>query len=234
VPFLWKKPNTQKRERKNGKEAQALIDASVLKKNNISRLTIDERWIRLFVNLPMSPAIEKAQNEMNELIKKEAMLLQEQESLEPRKKKVMNRIISLTKDAFDNNDEAAKSELRDCRKEIERINERMEKILEDIEKVNNELKVANIRLLNETVRYVFSTLRSNRERAETITRELERIRQKEQELQEELDSINLDWTSYAVQFTELLGSDLVKTLESQYGLEGLKHETDNSGTDAKN
>jgi len=234
VPFFWKKRNTENREDKPGKDDHVLIDAAVLRQNGISRLTIDERWTRLFVNLPMSPAIEKAQNEMNELIKKEAMLLQERDSLEPRKKRLMNKIISLTRDAFDNNDETAKSDLKECKKEIERINERMEKILEDIEQMNDELREANIRLLDETVRYIFSTLRHNKERAEAITKELEQIRQKERALQEELDAINLDWTSFAVNFTELLGSDLVKKLESQYGLEGLKHETHNAGTDAKN
>lgn len=213
-------------------EAHNYIDMAMLRQNNITRLTIDERWTKLFANLPMSPAIEKARNEMNELIKKEAMLLKEQENLEPNKKRIMNKIMSLTKEAFEDNNNAAKSELKECRKEIERINDRMEKILEDIERINAALREANVRLLNETVDYVFSTLRSNKERAEAITQELERIRQREKVLQGELDSINLDWTSFAVNFTELLGSDLVKRLESRFGLEGLKHETDNTGTDA--
>lgn len=223
-----------KEAEKSGGETQAIIDAAVLRENNITRLTIDERWTKLFVNLPMSPAIEKAQNEMNELIKKEAMLRQEQENLEPNKKKLMNKIISLTKGAFEDNDDAAKAELRDCKREIERINDRMDKIHEDIERVNNDLREANIRLLNETVSYIFSTLRSNKERAEAITKELEEIRQREKKLQEELDTINLDWTSFAINFTDLLGSDLVNKLETQYGLEGLKHETDHAGADEKN
>lgn len=234
MAFSHKRKNTGKKFEKPEEEMYPYIDKSILRQNNISRLTIDERWTKLFSNLPMSPIIEKLQNEMNELIKKEAMLKQEQENLDPNKKMLMKKIISLIKDAFEENDDSAKSELKKCRKNIEKINERMDKIFEDIEKTHDELREANVRLLNETVEYIFSTLKGNKERAETITRELKLIRQRENALKEELDSINLDWTSFAVHFTELLGIDLVKRLESQYGLEGLKNETDNSGADADN
>ena len=44
----------------------------------------------------MPPEIQKAEEEMNELIK-EAMLKNEQDNLEPQKRKCMNKIMSLTK-----------------------------------------------------------------------------------------------------------------------------------------
>lgn len=230
-----KRPGFARKAGRPGEYKYAYLDKSVLRQNNITRLTIDERWTKLFSGLPMSPAIERMQNEMNELIKQEAMLRHEQESLEPNKRRIMKKIISLTRDAFEENDDEAKSELKKCRKEIERINDRMDIILEDIERTNDELREANIRLLNETVHHVFPTLRNNKERAEAITKELERIRQRENELKEELESINLDWTSFAVNFTELIGSDHVKRLEGQFELEGLKKdEADNSGADAEN
>jgi len=230
-----RKQGSVKKADKRNEDNYPYLEKSALRQNNITRLTIDERWTKLFASLPMSPAIEKMQNEMNELIKKEAMLRQEQESLEPNKRKLMQTIMDLTKDAFEENDDQAKSELKRCKKEIERINDRMEKIQEEIERNNDELREANLRLLIETVQYVFSTLKNNKERAEAITRELESIKERENALREELDSINLDWTSFAVYFTELLGSDHVKRLESQFGLEGLiKNETGNSRADAQN
>lgn len=230
---LFSRKSGSGRKQRNSRD-YPFLDKSVLKENNITRLTIDERWTRLFAGLPMPPSIEKLQNEVNELIKKEAMLRQEQETLEPSKKKVMNKIISLTKEAFDDNDAAAKAELGKCKREIERINGRMEEIVGDIEKVTNELQDANLKLLNETVQYIFSTLKKNRERAEAIARELQALEQKERELKRELAAINLDWTSYAVNFTELLGAENVKRLESLFGLEGLKHEAGNTGTDEEN
>ena len=232
MPLFRKKSTSGKELEKTDAGSAVNLDAATLRQNNITRLTIDERWMKLFVSIPMSPEIVKAQIDMNELIKKEAMLKNEQDNLEPAKKKSMNLIMGLTREAFENNNDEAKSRLKDCKKEIERINERINKILEDIEKTSDELRDANEKLLNDTIRYIFTTLRNNNIRSHIIRDELAVLVQREAELKTELDSINLDWTSFAVNFTELIGTDLVKKLESEYGLEELKHETDNTGTDA--
>ncbi len=79
-----KRPGFARKAGRPGEYKYAYLDKSVLRQNNITRLTIDERWTKLFSGLPMSPAIERMQNEMNELIKQEAMLRHEQESLEIR------------------------------------------------------------------------------------------------------------------------------------------------------
>ena len=231
MPLFKKKSVSGKKVEKSGAGSQVSLDASTLRQNNITRLTIDERWMKLFVNIPMSPEILKAQEEMNELIKNEAMLRNEQDNLEPGKKRCMNLIMGLTKQAFEDNNDEAKSKLKDCKKEIERINERINKILEDIEKTSDTLRDANAKLLNDTVGYIFTTIKNNKDRSHSIRDELAVLVQKETELKTELDSINLDWTSFAVNFTELIGTDLVKKLESEFGLEELKNETDNSGTD---
>jgi chromosome segregation ATPase len=233
VALFKKKTASAKRNGKLSPAADINLDMAILRQNNITRLTIDERWTKLFVGVPLCPELAKAQDEMNELIKKEAMLKNEQDSLEPAKKKCMNLIIGLTKEAFENNSDKAKSRLKECRKEIERINDRMNRILEDIEKTNDQLKEANVKLLNDTVRYIFTTLKNNKDRANAINEELAALAAREAELKTELESISLDWTSYAVNLTELLGADLVKRLEEEYGLGDLKNETDNSGTDEK-
>lgn len=234
MPLFKKKFVPEKVEEKADPSTAVMLDAATLRQHDITRLTIDERWTKLFVSIPMSPELGKAQNDMNELIKKEAMLKNEQDNLEPSKKKTMNLIMGLTKDAFENNNVDAKSRLKDCKKEIERINDRMNRILEDIEKTDDELREANIKLLNDTVKHIFTTLRNNKDRAQAIKEELAAIEKRGADLKSELESINLDWTSFAVNFTDLIGTDLVKKLESEYGLEELKNETDNSGTDADN
>ena len=53
-------------------------------------------------------------------------------------------------------------------------------------------------------------------------------------LTEELENISFDWTKYAVDLTELIGTDEVKRLEAQFGLEELKDETADTSTDEGN
>lgn len=238
--FFKRKPavNTEAVEMKADKGKEACSDVnfepSVLRQNNITRLSIDERWTKLFVTVKMNNDIELAEKEMNELIKKEAMLKNEQENLEPKKRKCMNDIMNLTKEAFENDNGDAKDKLKECKKEIEKINSRINNVFEDIEKIEEELKTANLKLLEGSLAYIFSTLRSNMDRANDIKAELAAIEEKKISLNEELETISVDWTKYATDLTELIGTDQVKRLESDFGLEGLKDETSDTTTDKGN
>jgi len=214
-------------DKKKGSAGTSFIefDPSVLRKKDITRLSIDERWTKLFVTIQMTPELEKAEKEMNELIKEEAVLKNEQENLEPQKRKLMMEILHLTHEAFENDNEAAKSRLKECKNEIEKINSRLNVIMEDIEKINDRLKQANIELLNNSINYIFSTLKSKNERALEIKRELQEIEQRQKDLAAELETIKVDWTQYAVDLTNLIGTDPVRRFEEAYKLEGLKDET---------
>ncbi|NLX64697.1 MAG: hypothetical protein GX022_08005 [Clostridiaceae bacterium] len=214
--------------------ANVRFDASVLRKNNITRLSIDERWTKLFVDIQMSPELKKAEEEMNGLIKREAMLKNEQENLEPQKRRCMNQIMSLTKEAFENNNETAKQQLKECKKEIERINERINNIQEDIDKLEDKLREANLEFLNKSINYIFSELKAKNERALQIKKELAELEERKKLLSQELENISLDWTKYAVDLTELIGADPVKEFEEAYKLEGLKDETVDTSADETN
>lgn len=207
------------------------FDSSILRQNNITRLSIDERWTKLFVAIKRSPEIEQAEKEMNELIKKEAMLKNEQDNLEPTKRKCMNEIMSLTQEAFENGNQEAKEKLKICKKEIEKINSRMNDILGDIEKLDDELKDANHKLLEDSAFYIFTTLKTYKNRTAEIHKELAELELKEQALRQELETLSFDWTHYATDLTELLGTDQVKRLEGDFGLEELENEAFDASTD---
>jgi chromosome segregation ATPase len=232
-------------KRKSGSDAtnQALkaeekknvsFDASILRQNNITRLSIDERWTKLFVSMKISPELDKAEKEMGELIKTEAMLKNEQENLEPQKRKCMSEIISLTEEAFNNESDEAKKKLEECKNGIENINTRINSVLGDIEDLDGELKSANLKLLEDSIAYIFKTLKKNKDRSFEIQKELTEIEQKENALREELNSISIDWTKYAVDLTNLIGTDEVKRLELQFGLGENEDETADATADEGN
>ncbi len=228
------KKNSQVNEPVEGVNANVIFDSSILRKNNITRLSIDERWTKLFVTIKITPELQKAEEEMNELIKEEAMLRNEQDNLEPQKRKCMNQIMNLTKEAFDNDNDTAKQKLKECKKEIEKINDRINNILEDVENLEDKLREENLNLLNKSINYIFSTLKTNNERALEIKEELAEMEEKKKLLGEELETISLDWTQYAVDLTELIGTDPVKEFEEAYKLEGLKDEAVDTSADESN
>lgn len=234
MQFFRRKQKKDSKRTEPSAEINVRFDTSVLRKNDITRLSIDERWTKLFVAIPMPPELKKSEEEMNELIKKEAMLKNEQENLEPQKRRCMNQIMSLTKEAFENDNETAKQQLKEYKKEIERINDRINNIQGDIEKLEDELREANLELLNKSINYIFSELKAKNERALQIKKELEELEEKKKLLSQELETISFDWTKYAVDLTELIGTDPVKEFEEAYKLEGLKDETVDASADENN
>lgn len=231
--FFRQKPvaETQQNEQSAKETPRVEFDPSILRQNNITRLSIDERWTKLFVAIKMNQELEAAEKEMSELIKKEAMLKNEQENLEPKKRKCMNEIISLTQEAFENDNHEAKGKLKECKKEIEKINGRMNAVLEEIEKLEEDLKTANLKLLENSMAYIFSTLKTNSDKAIEIKNELAELELREKALREELEAISTGWTQSATDLTELIGADQVKNLEEQFGLEGLNDEAADTTAD---
>jgi chromosome segregation ATPase len=222
MKFFKKLTKSKDKNTDQDKITNVLFDSSVLRKNDITRLSIDERWTKLFVTIPMPSEIKEAEDEMNELIKQEAMLQNEQDNLEPQKRKAMAAIMNLTKEAFEEDNDEAKHKLKENKKEIERINKRINDVMEELEKLKDKLKQANIELLNKSINHIFSTLKANNKRAHEIKEELSQIEERQKLLTEERDTISLDWTNYAVQLTELIGTDPVREFENAYRLEGLR------------
>lgn len=193
-----------------------VIDASVMKRNNLTLLTLDERWNRLFVRMDISPELERKQNEVNELIKRDSLMQQELEQLEPMKKKAMQKIIFLTKEAFERDNREAKDELIRQKSDIEKLNARVGALASEIELSAESLRKANLELLRDTMLFVYLTLRKQRDRSAEIKRELEEIELKRVALTAELSCLSDDWTETSVFFTELVGSDLVQELEEAF------------------
>ncbi len=220
--FLKRITKPNRKNINQDKITDVLFDSSILRKNDITRLSIDERWTKLFATVPMPSDIKEAEDEMNELIKQEALLQREQDNLEPQKRKAMAEIMSLTKEAFEEDNNEAKRGLKECKKEIERINNRINASMEDIEDLKDKLKQANIELLNKSINHIFSTLKVNNKRALEIKDELTQIAERQKLLTEELDVISVDWTNYSVDLTELIGTDPVREFENAYRLEGFR------------
>ena len=192
------------------------LDISVLRKNNIRILSIDERWKGLFSAFAMKPGIEKMQNDMNEIVKKQAILLQEMDQMEPSKKKAMQQIMYLTKEAFENDNKQAKDALQKCREEIERLNLRWSVLVEELSAVEEKLKNANFELLVESIRDVFTTLKTNIDRSNAIDSEVLKLEEQLVALKAEKMTINLDWSGVLKYFDSLIGNEELKRFETSF------------------
>lgn len=192
------------------------LDLKVLRKNDISLLILDERWNRLFATTPKTPAIERCEQKLRELLKEEAHLTAEQKDIAVLKKKHMDNIIKLTPDVFEKGDENAKKEMTRSEREIKRINGRLKQIEELLDNIPGKVKRANLELLDETVSAVYFKIRSSQKRVEELEKLIEEARTRLKGYINEKESLSQDDTDIYSYFHDLLGVEELEKLDRKY------------------
>jgi len=137
---------------------------------------LDERWHGIFKNIEKTREIIEKEEVLKELLKEEARLAFEKKEILARKKSCLDKIIKLTPEVFDNNNEQSKAEMEKCEKEINQINERVKSIEEEIENMPERIREANLELLKCTMNSVYFKMRENQLRVKELEELIEKTR----------------------------------------------------------
>lgn len=206
MPLPFRLPWTLKRK----------FDAGTLRRNDITSVILDERWNKLFANTQKTPAIERSEQKLRELLKEEARLLADQKEIASAKKHHMIRIMELTPEVFEKGSEAAKEEMKISEREIKRINERAKQIEKQLEELPSRLRKANLELLELTVKVVYYKIRSNRKRVEELEKLIEETRAKLKEYIDEKETLSQDNSDVYSYFHDLLGGEELEKLDREF------------------
>lgn len=189
------------------------FDVKTLRDNDITLLILDERWNGLFGSAGKTPAIERLEEKLRELLKEEARLAAGKKEIDAQKRRHMDKIISLTPDVFEKDDANARKMMRESEREINRINRQAAQIGKRLEKLPKRLRQANLRLLEVTACFVYRKIRVNRERIDKLEKLIEETREKLKACIDEKESLakgNADMYSY---FHNLLGGEELEKLD---------------------
>lgn len=192
------------------------FDIKVLFRNDISLLTLDERWNKLFVNKVKTAEIIQCENKIKELLKEQSRLITESKEINIKKKECMDAIIKLTTEAFDNNNEQARIQMQECEKTVIKINSRLTEIEERLDAIPKELRGANLELLELTVKVVYLSIRGNQKRVDELEKQIEEAREGLKKLIDEKESLSQDDTDTYSYFHDLIGGDELQKLDEIY------------------
>ena len=198
------------------KRVDQKFDKSVLRKNNISILILDERWNSLFASTQKTPEIIKHEEGLKELLKEQARLTAESKEIAHRKKDCMEKIIQLTTEAFENDNEEAKKQMLSCQKEIVQINERVTQVQEQMDGIPERIKETNLELLEHTVNLVYFKIKSNRRRVNELEQLIEETREKLKQYIDEKEVLAQDGAEIYTYFHDLLGGEELEKLDAQF------------------
>jgi uncharacterized protein YktB (UPF0637 family) len=198
------------------KKIKINFDRRVLRKNSISVLILDERWNNLFANIDKTPDITLHEDNLRELLKRQAGLNAEMENISFKKRFSMDKIIRLTTDVFDNDVKDAKTEMQQCQKEIMKINDRLEEIENELDSFPDRIREENIGLLEDSVNLVYVNIRQNQKRAEELDKIIEKKRVELMQYIDEKESISQDETDVYSYFHDLLGGEELERLDREF------------------
>ncbi|MHB1392177.1 MAG: hypothetical protein ACYCYE_03695 [Clostridia bacterium] len=150
---------------------------NIVKRNRIPILIYVPEWIQLFSN-NKSRSMQKTIARLEELIAREKECDSELRSLEKRKKVVMNKILYLSKDINDNNNEAALPKMEETEKELIEINQKMPKLIEEMEALPDLINEQNTLLLKETIKRSYDLIKEHKSESENCQEQVNEIRQK--------------------------------------------------------
>lgn len=157
------------------------IDGDFIRKNKIPVLIYTPEWIQLFSNFK-SRSMEKSVNKLEELLSREKSLEQEQKDLERRKKVLTNKILHISKELNETNNQAFVEPLEEAQNEFLQINERLPKILEELEVLPADIDKQNAILLKETIKRTYELINENKQGAENAQQEINRLKETLMEL----------------------------------------------------
>ena len=192
------------------------FDRKILRKNNISLLILDERWNSLFTTIEKTPEIIKCEERIKDLLKEQSRLTAESKEIALIKKRCMDKIMKLTTEAFENNNDQAKDEMQDCHKEIQRINDRAISLEEELENVPDQIGEANLELLDLSVNIVYFRIRSSQKRVEELEKLMEEAHIKLKEYIDEKGNLSQDYTDIYTYFHDLLGAEELEKLDKEF------------------
>lgn len=150
---------------------------NIVKRNKIPILIYVPEWIQLFSNNKsrgMSKTIEK----LEELIAKEKESDTELDRLGKRKKLVMNKILYLSKDINENNNEEALPKMEEAEKELLEINQRIPELIEELETLPGLINEMNTQLLKDTIKKSYELINEYKAESEKCQEQVNEIRLK--------------------------------------------------------
>ena len=153
------------------------LEDNVIKKNKIPVLIYVPEWIQLFNNdksRDMTKIIDKLQEELS----KEKNFEEELQSLERRKKILLNKILVLSNKVNEEKDMSALDKMAEAQNEILDINVRLPKIIEDKEEIPLKVNEYNTELLKVTVKKAYEIINSYKGESTKVQEEVNELREK--------------------------------------------------------
>ena len=182
-------------------------------------LTLDHKWHQLFSQVHTNSSIQKAEEELNTLLKQQGKINTETKDIKKIKNRLMDEIVNMMEDA--DNPEIAKK-IEDNKRLIEECNEKLDTYRDENMDLPKMINDANRKLMLLTMDACYEDIRENTERLKEITEWIDNIRvelKKNMVRKEEMQRRNQDLYAY---MHDIFGADVIEIFDMKFAVDSAK------------
>lgn len=140
-----------------------------LKGKKIPVISLDNRWYRLMNGLDKTPRMQKLEDELKELLKRQGKVNTETRTLRKQKKLLMENIVDEMDGANAKKQEIYKKQVEECNQKLAEYQEEMKELPVRIDQVNFDLMV-------ETMQICYELIQENSDKISEIAEWINNIR----------------------------------------------------------
>ena len=199
-----------KRKKTNNSKFESFVQGKI-----IPLLTLDKKWHDLFPQETKTPAIKKAEAELNKLIQQQGQLNNELKEYSALKNNIMKDIVDNMEAATSNDSSLVKKQIKN-QKYILDINKKLEEHNARLENLPDEIEQANENLMMVCMEYLYGKLKENDEQITALTEWIREIRPKLTESlieRDELQTYNATMYGY---MHDLFGAEITSIFDIKY------------------
>lgn len=188
----------------------------IFKINNLPILILDESWLMLFTDDRKNEVMKLYEKGLRELLKEQARVSSEFNKFNAEKKKVLQQILELSHEAYENNSQASKNELENCKKYLDSINQKLENIEERKQNIPNEINEQNSELFQESIKVSYNIMSKNLKEVNKMEPVINSLRERLKTETEKMNNYKNDYKTYSKFLIDFIGQDGIKILDEKY------------------
>lgn len=187
-----------------------------LEKKKIPVLTLDHKWHLLFGTANSNAVIERLEEQLTELLKRQGKLNTEGKEIKKLKKKLMDEIVPLVDELSTKQDASLEKKIEDNKRLITECNEKLEEYTEELMELPRKIDKTNHELMLATMDACYEKLQENTAEIEEIGNWITQMRidlKKKIIRKQEKEQQNHDLYSY---MHAVFGADVIDLFDLKY------------------
>lgn len=200
----------------------------VIKNHKIPILVLDNKWHQIFTKMKKTKQLEKDEEQMHELLKRQGKLNNDLKEIKKLKNKLMKELIVISNEARSNpDDEKIERKLEEHKRLIEECNQKTEEYEDEVFQIPRTMDALNQQMMLQTMNICYTKIQKNQEDIKEIAKWITQVRielKKNLIRKQERELGNQELYTY---LHDIFGPDVIEMFDMQYNPEktGEKSET---------